>query len=382
MSVAFHLLRFGVLVVVALAVLLVAGVIAFIPAERQASAVPIVISAGEAAATLEAMKPPKRARPVVAVVGANSGTETTDYLVPYGVLRRSGVADVFALSTKGGPLKLMPALTIVPDATTAEFVRRYPDGADYVIVPALHDPTDADVRAFIRAQAALGATIVSICDGTLVMANAGMLSGHRATGHWFNIDDVAKAHPTMQRVRDRRYVADRGIVTTTGVSASVPVSLALVEAIAGRERAAALAQEIGARGWSAEHDSGAFHLIRDDVWMILGNLIMGLFDRETIAVRVQDGGDIIAAAFMADSYGRTFRARAVVVGSQPVRTAEGLQILPDASRAAVDIAVDLPKDTPAHALDLALGGIKARYGDATAAFVRVQLEDRGHTTGG
>lgn len=381
MKLAFQFLRFGVLAVVTVAMLFVAALFAFIPGERQAAAVPATISAEEAAQTLAALKPPKRARPVVAVVGANDGTETTDYLIPYGVLKRSGVADVVALGTRAGPMTMMPSLTIMPEATTAQFVQRYPDGADYVIVPALHDPTDPVVRDFIRRQAALGATIVSICDGTLVMANAGLLDGHRATGHWFQIDSVAKAHPTMQRVRDRRYVADRGIVTTTGVSASVPVSLALVEAIAGRDRAAALAQEIGARGWSAEHDSGAFHLIRGDVRMILGNLFVGLFDRETVAVRVLQGADVIAAAFMADSYGRTFRTRVVVLGSGSIRTAEGLAIVPDAGDATAGVVVDLPVGQPARALDLAIAGIRARYGDATAAFVRVQLEDRGHTTG-
>lgn len=382
MSLAFQFLRFGVLTVVVLVLLAVAGVFAFIPGARQAAGKPAVISAEETAQTLAALKPPKRARPVVAVIGANGGTETTDYLVPYGVLKRSGIADVFALGTMSGPVKLMPALTVVPDITAAAFVQRYPDGADYVVVPALHDPTDAAVRDFIRAQAARGATIVSVCDGTLVMANAGLLDGHKATGHWFKIDSVAEARPTMRRVRDRRYVADRGIVTTTGVSASVPVSLALVEAIGGRERATALAQEIGARGWSAEHDSGAFHLIRDDIWMILGNLMVGLFDRDTVAVRIADGDDVIAAAFMADSYGRTFRTRAVVSGAAPIRTAEGLVILPDAGGATPDVVVDLPESQPARALDVALAGIQARYGDATAAFVRVQLEDRGHTTGG
>lgn len=382
MSVAFHFLRFGVLAVVTVVMLFVAGVFAFIPGERQAAASPVVISAEETAKTLAALKPPKRARPVVAIVGANDGTETTDYLIPYGVLKSSGVADVVALGTKAGPVKLMPSLTIMPDATVAAFAQRYPEGADYVVVPALMDPTDADVRSFIRAQAALGATIVSICDGTLVMANAGLLDGHRATGHWYQIDSVAAAHPTMTRVRDRRYVADRGIVTTTGVSASVPVSLALVEAIAGRERAAALAQEIGARGWSAEHDSSAFHLIRDDVWMILGNLFVGLFDRDVVAVRVPEGADVVAAALMADSYGRTFRTRVVVPGTAPIRTAEGLAIVPDAGGATADVVVNLPQSQPVHALDLAIAGIGARYGDNTAAFVRVQLEDRGDTTGG
>jgi transcriptional regulator GlxA family with amidase domain len=382
MSLAFQFLRFGVLAVVTVVLLLVAGVFTFIPGERRAAATPVVISADETAKTLAALRPPKRARPVVVVIGANGGTETTDYLVPYGVLKRSGVADVFALGTKSGPVTLMPALTVVPDMTTAAFARRYPDGADYVIVPALHDPADVAVRDFIKAQAASGATIVSICDGTLVLANAGLLDGRRATGHWFWIDSVAKAHPTMHRVRDRRYVADRGVVTSTGISSSIPVSLALVEAIGGRERAAALAHEIGARGWNVAHDSGAFHLIRDDVWMVLGNLFVSFWDSETVGVRVADGADVIAVAFMADSYGRTFRSRAVALGSQPVRTAEGLEILPDPSVTKPDVVVGLPQSRPAYALDLALAGIKARYGEATAAFVRVQLEDRGHTTGG
>src|SRR5689334_2645106 len=182
---AFQFVRFTVLAIVTVAILFVAGVYAVIPGERHAAAALPRVSAEESAQTLAAMKPPKRARPVVAIIGANDGTETTDYLVPYGVLKRSGVADVIALGTRPGPMTMMPALSIVPDATVAEFNARYPTGADYVIVPAMHNPTDLAVRDFIRAQAAGGATIVSICDGSLVMANAGLLDGHNATGHWF-----------------------------------------------------------------------------------------------------------------------------------------------------------------------------------------------------
>ena len=56
------------------------------------------------------MKPPKRRRPLIAIVGINDATEVTDYLMPYGVLRRSGVADVVLLATQPGPVKLYPAL--------------------------------------------------------------------------------------------------------------------------------------------------------------------------------------------------------------------------------------------------------------------------------
>ncbi|HYV48907.1 MAG TPA: hypothetical protein VFA20_28805, partial [Myxococcaceae bacterium] len=91
----------------------------------------------EQAATLKALRPPKHpARPVVAVVGANEGSETTDYLIPYAVLQQSGVAEVVALGTRPGPITFWPALTVEPQATTAEFDARHPDGADYVFVPA------------------------------------------------------------------------------------------------------------------------------------------------------------------------------------------------------------------------------------------------------
>jgi transcriptional regulator GlxA family with amidase domain len=376
-----RILKIAAVAAVVVVFVFAGAVFALFPGERGASA-RAPISAEETAQTIAALKPPKRARPVVAVVGASAGTETTDYLVPYGVLKRSGAADVFALGTREGPMMMMPALTIVPETTVAAFEARFPDGADYVIVPALHDPTDVAVRDFIKRQSARGATIVGICDGTLVLANAGLLDGRRATGHWFAIDGVAKAHPTMHHVRDRRYVADRGVVTTTGVSASLPVSLALVEAIAGRDRAEALAHEVGASGWDTRHDSGAFHLTRGDVFTIAANTLMS-WRHETVGLPVGDGVDAIAVAFTADSYARTYTSRIVTVapGRGPVTTQQGLQIVPDAAAGVpVDVMLStLPQDQPAKALETALGGIAARYGQSTAGMVRLQLEDAGHT---
>ena len=94
------------------------------------------------ATLIEALQPPKRARPVIAIIGSNDGAETTDYIIPYGVLQRADVAEVFALATRPGPLKLVPALTIQPDSSTDIFDNEYPQGADYVIVPAMHNPND------------------------------------------------------------------------------------------------------------------------------------------------------------------------------------------------------------------------------------------------
>jgi putative intracellular protease/amidase len=128
-----------------------------------------------------------RVRPVIAVVGENSGTELTDFVIPYGILSNSRAADVYAVATGAGSIAMRPALTIQPDFTVVSFDERFPDGADYVIVPAV---MQMDKKAppvlvdWIKAQADKGASIVSICDGALTVAKAGVFKGHRATGHW------------------------------------------------------------------------------------------------------------------------------------------------------------------------------------------------------
>ncbi|RWE72024.1 MAG: transcriptional regulator, partial [Mesorhizobium sp.] len=68
------------------------------------AAVQPAIDAKEADATLAALKP-KRPRPLIAIIGVNDGTETTDYLMPYGILRRADIADVVALATHPGPVQ-------------------------------------------------------------------------------------------------------------------------------------------------------------------------------------------------------------------------------------------------------------------------------------
>jgi putative intracellular protease/amidase len=329
----------------------------------------------EEAATLQALRPPKRTgRPLVAVVGASEGSETTDYLVPYAVLQQSGVADVVALGTRAGPLTLMPALTIEPQATTTGFDALHPDGADYVFVPALHRPDDPETVAFIKAQAAKGATIIGICAGVVTLGKAGLLEGRRATTHWYSVDDLRRDHPSMQWARDRRYVADRGVVTTTGVTASVPVSIAIVEAIAGRERAGSLAHELGVTDWSARHDSDAFQLGSGNVWTVVGNTL-AFWGHQTIGIPVADGVDEIALALTANAYSITNRSQAATISpAAQVTTRRGIRLIPDQAH---DERVQLPPPTgtePVRALDGALEDLTARYGRGTADYVALILE--------
>ena len=117
--------------ILGLAVLSAAGFgiwIATLPAATAATAPPV--PQAETDALLAALKPPKRARPLIAIVGINDATETTDYLLPYGILKRADVAEVVLLATGPGPVRLFPALTVQPDATIAAFDAAHPQGAD------------------------------------------------------------------------------------------------------------------------------------------------------------------------------------------------------------------------------------------------------------
>ncbi len=128
------------------------------------------------------------------------------------------------------------------------------------MLPALLYPDDAAVIAFLKNQHDKGATIVSICNGSLTMAAAGLLDGRKATAHWYEVAGIQARHPSMQRVRDRRYVVDRGVATSTGITASLPLTITLVEAIGGRDVASSLAARVGLDNWDARHKSSAFKL--------------------------------------------------------------------------------------------------------------------------
>ncbi|MFC5357791.1 DJ-1/PfpI family protein [Azospirillum himalayense] len=319
-----------------------------------------------------------RQKPIVAVVAENSFTELTDYVIPFGVLSASGTASVFALATQQGPVQLFPALKVQPQATTAQFDARFPEGADFVIVPAVHRVDDATLIAWIRSQAEKGATIVGVCDGVWVVANAGLLHGKSAVGHWYSIDDLKAKFPETHFLRNRRYLADGNIVTTTGVTASIPVSIALVEAIAGRERAAAVAQHLGIKDWGASHRGEGFSLTLSSIVTAATNWL-AFWLHEDIEIPVTHGTDEIALALAADAYSRTYRSAAYAQSttSEPITTRYGLAVLPErvvglnrGSR-----TVELPVNVPAALmLDETLRRIRNTYGAATEDFVSLQME--------
>lgn len=317
-------------------------------------------------------------RPLIAVIGLNDATETNDYLATTGILRRADVAEVMMLATGPGPVQLYPALRVEPDATITKFDAAHPAGADYVIVPAMSRDDDPSVLAWLQEQSRKGARIIGVCAGAKVVGAAGLLDGRRATTHWYYRAELIERSPTIRYVADRRMVADGKVVTTTGITAVMPMMLTLIEAIGGREKAQAVASDLGVKGWDARHASAAFRLTRPFVTTVLANRL-AFWNRDTWGIALQPGMDEVSLAMVADAWSRTYRSGVVTFSAQggTVETRNGVRLVPD------EVAADWPRERrvvfvpdqkPAEALERTLGSIADRYGAATSDIVAMQLE--------
>ncbi|MBS0583155.1 MAG: DJ-1/PfpI family protein [Proteobacteria bacterium] len=327
-----------------------------------------------------------RSRPVIAVVGDNHGTELTDFMVPYGVLSESGVAEVVAVSTQSGPMKTFtdlgqPAFRIVAQATLAEFDVHHPDGADYVVVPAQN--AAPELLRWLAEQTHKGGVLVSICNGAMVVAETGVMAGRHATAHWSTESHRLQTQGSIHWVKNVRYVSDGNWISSAGVSASIPTSLALVEAIAGHQRAAMLAETIGASPWTARHNSDAFHPHIATTGLPLAKVVYTnrwFHGKEELGILAPPGVDEASLALTVDAFSSTGRSHAYLVPSaeMPLRTRHGLTLLPEHENqdpVGAKQKVVLPVATPAgKALDIALAGIAQRYGRTTASGVAIVLE--------
>ncbi|MFZ0267861.1 GlxA family transcriptional regulator [Caulobacter sp.] len=107
-----------------------------------------------------------------------------------------------------------------------------------VIVPPCH-VTPASyahtplLAAWLRGQAEAGATLASVCGGTFLLAETGLLDGLTATTHWVFAEELATRFPNV-RVDTDRLIIDHGqILTAGGMMAWADLGLTLVNRLLG-----------------------------------------------------------------------------------------------------------------------------------------------------
>jgi transcriptional regulator GlxA family with amidase domain len=118
---------------------------------------------------------------------------------------------------------------------------------DVVIVPGypvrkLGPPRG--LSAWLKQAFHTGAQVCSVCTGSFVLAEAGLLDGRRCTTHWKRLQEFQKKFPRTKVMSDRLFVQDGRIITSAGIASGIDMALDLIEQHHGPRMAAAVAREM------------------------------------------------------------------------------------------------------------------------------------------
>lgn len=120
--------------------------------------------------------------------------------------------------------------------------------ADLVVVSPIPreywGSVDERVLDAVRAAAARGAWLLSVCSGSFVLGAAGVLDGRRATTHWMYADTMAATFPAAEIDPNVLYVQDGRIITSAGTAAGIDACLHLLRIELGAEAANTIARRM------------------------------------------------------------------------------------------------------------------------------------------
>ncbi|MGW0879527.1 GlxA family transcriptional regulator [Streptomyces sp. NPDC002671] len=103
--------------------------------------------------------------------------------------------------------------------------------ADTIILPGVADlsvPLPPGVAEALRAAAADGTRIASICVGAFVFAATGLLDGLRATTHWHAAAELAARYPRIEVDPNVLYVDNGQFLTSAGAAAALDLCLHMI----------------------------------------------------------------------------------------------------------------------------------------------------------
>ncbi|MGC1392295.1 MAG: DJ-1/PfpI family protein [Bacteroidales bacterium] len=152
-----------------------------------------------------------------------------DIIGPYEVLNKLPNSKVYLVGPEKKEYEDQYGLKISADKSIDEISE-----ADLLLIPGGFGIDNllknTKVLNWIRKTDMTTKWTVSVCSGSLLLAQAGLLDGKNCTTHWKRKEQLRSFNVN---VRDERYVQDGKIITSAGVSAGIDMALYLVSKIAG-----------------------------------------------------------------------------------------------------------------------------------------------------
>lgn len=103
---------------------------------------------------------------------------------------------------------------------------------------------DEQTRRWLQESYHAGSQIASICSGTAILGETGLLHQRRCTTHWEFTAELQACYPTAQVLEGVLYVHDQNIITSAGVTSGIDMALWLLEQDSGPRIAAEVARQL------------------------------------------------------------------------------------------------------------------------------------------
>ena len=122
-------------------------------------------------------------------------------------------------------------------------------GLDTILVPGGSKGTpdamrDTELREFIQEADRRRIRIASICTGSFILAESGILDGRKCTTHWSDLERFRKLFPHIEVLSDVIFHNEDHIWTSAGVSTGIDMSLEILARDFGNHTAKKVAQNL------------------------------------------------------------------------------------------------------------------------------------------
>jgi putative intracellular protease/amidase len=153
------------------------------------------------------------------------GVQVIDFAAPLEVFGQAGYWP-FTVAASKAPLAANMQLRITPTFAFADC-----PPADVLMIPGgtIAGPrASPETLAWIKARSAQSRFTLTVCNGSLIAAQAGILDGLAATTFYNAIEELRQSYPRVTSVSDRRFVDNGKVITSAGLSAGIDAALHLV----------------------------------------------------------------------------------------------------------------------------------------------------------
>ena len=163
------------------------------------------------------------------------GFEVLDVFGPieaFGILGYEGNWRIVTVAERAGAITSAQGPKVIADYGFSESGFGDCPPIDVLMVPGgigtRREITNHAALEWLIAHAQKAEIVASVCTGSAILAQAGLLDGRRATSNKLSFKWVAERGPKVDWVHEARWVVDGKFWTSSGVSAGIDMALALI----------------------------------------------------------------------------------------------------------------------------------------------------------